>query len=401
MRSLWVLITLSSVLAAPLTAAAQRDGATPESEPAPAPSYGVGPAADADAADDPPETEPSDDKGDDEDDDRPRFGWAVLPGAWFSTDRGLGLSASALFHLPIAGTRKKPSELGFVGIFTTRGDNVLRIAPTLRLVEYGYQIEGRLELGKRGGSYFGMGNDTSADDEESYEFNRYLAEGSISRRWGQLLYLGFGWDASWATAFDVDEGGALAREEVLGTDGGAIIGLGLIARIDTRDRSYGPSSGMLLEASADIYNHRLGSRYDFGQAQVNARVYAALRPRHIIAAQFRAAATTGEVPFRRLPSLGSASLLRGIASGRFRDSHFVAAQLEYRTPFWWRLGAVVFAATGRVGSSLRALAEPTWRTAGGAGVRFALKRADHIHLRADAGFTADGYQIYINLREAF
>ncbi|WP_428267347.1 BamA/TamA family outer membrane protein [Haliangium sp.] len=338
----------------------------------------------------------------DEQKSRRELGWTVLPGAWFSTDRGLGVSLSGLLYLPLDADETKPSELGLVGIVTTRGDNVLRLAPVLRFERHGYQIDGRFEVARRGGTYYGVGNDTDADAAEDFRRFKLVTSGNVLRRWRRGVHVGLAWDLTWRRALELDDDAdELASGRVRGVDAGVLVGLGAVARLDTRDRVYAPTRGTLTEASAFVYSGYLGSDEDFARLSLDARAYVPIATGHVLAVHALASARSGAPPFDLLASAGDTWFLRGIAGGRMRDRHLVGAQIEYRSPMWWRLGLVLFGATGRVGHRLSELADAPWRTAAGVGLRFAAKREDHVHIRFDVGFSADGYQAYINLREAF
>ena len=108
--------------------------------------------------------------------------------------------------------------------------------------------------------------------------------------------------------------------------------------------------------------------------------------------------------------MGGESLMRGYYLGRFRDRHFVGAQVEYRmlpfpffspASFFSRFGGAVFASTGAVfpGPDLPPIAD--FVVAGGAGLRFLLFPDKDIYTRADLAFTAEGNAFYLYIGEAF
>lgn len=328
-------------------------------------------------------------------------GWVILPGMWFSTDQGLGVSAMALTYFPLGNDAQRVSELALIGALTSQGDNVLRAEPTMYFQDGAYQLDAKLEVARRSGSYFGMGNDAALAAEEQYRRFRVMSQAGISRRVLDDVYLGLAWDAYWSSELETDAGGMLSSGQVPGTEGGFVAGLGLVARRDTRNRGYAPSSGSLVELGAYVYDPALGSDYRFASLQADARTYLEVAPEHVVALHARGDFRAGAPPFDRLPTAGGSKLLRGIRSGRFRDHQFLGAQVEYRSPMLWRVGGVLFAATGRVAQILAELAAPGWKLAGGGGLRFAVKRSDRVNVRLDAGFTDDGYEIYVDIREAF
>ncbi len=328
-------------------------------------------------------------------------GWVVLPGMWVNTDQGLGMSATALHYFPLESGALRASEIGVIGILTTEGDNVLRGEPVLRFGQDRYRLEADLEIARRTGVFYGIGNEAALADAEDYRRLRLAGRARLSRRIADSVYLGVAWDSYWSSALEADAGGMLMSGSMLGTEAGAATGMGVVVQRDTRDHLYAPTRGALLEASAYVYDQALGGDYDFATFHANARTYLEVAPAHVLALQARGDFRAGQPPFDRLPTAGDATLLRGLQGGRFRDQHFLGAQVEYRSPMLWRVGAVMFAATGRVAPALAELAQPAWKLASGGGLRFALKRADRVNARMDIGFSRDGYEIYVQLREAF
>jgi outer membrane protein assembly factor BamA len=328
-------------------------------------------------------------------------GWVVLPGMWASTDRGVGMSAVALHYFPLQSGALRPSEVGVTGIVTTEGDNVLRAEPVLRFDQDRYRLEADLEVARRAGVFYGIGNEAALADAEDYRRLRLAGRGRLSRRIADSVYLGLAWDSYWSSALEADADSMLMNGSVPGTEAGTATGIGVVAQRDTRDHLYAPTRGSLLEATAYVYDQTLGGDYDFATFHANTRTYLEVAPEHVLALQVRGDFRAGQAPFDRLPMAGDATLLRGIQGGRFRDQHFLGGQVEYRSPMLWRVGAVMFAATGRVAPTLAALAEPAWKLASGGGLRVALKRADRVNARVDIGFSRDGYEIYVQLREAF
>lgn len=329
-------------------------------------------------------------------------GWALLPGAWLNTDQGFGMSAAALYYFPLGKGAARPSEVGLITFFTTQGDTVVRAEPSLRLDNDLYRLDTELEVARRASVFYGIGNEAALEDEEPYRRRRLVGRARLTRRVADSLYVGVAGEAFWSSALESDiEGGMLTSGTVLGADEGSAVGVGLVVQRDTRNRVYAPSSGSLVDAWAFLYDDALGGTYDFSTFHANARTYMELAPDHVLALQLRGDFRGGEPPFDRLPVAGDANLLRGLQGGQFRDRHFLGGQMEYRSPMLWRLSGALFMATGRVAHTLAELAQPEWKIAGGGGVRFALKRADRVNVRMDVGFSREGYEVYVQLREAF
>ena len=85
----------------------------------------------------------------------------------------------------------------------------------------------------------------------------------------------------------------------------------------------------------------------------------------------------------------------------FRDRHFVATQLEYRFPLWWRFGAVAFAGIGDVFGPSSDLSIQNLKYSVGTGLRFVVDPAERLNVRLDYGYGTEGGCFYFVVGESF
>ncbi len=108
----------------------------------------------------------------------------------------------------------------------------------------------------------------------------------------------------------------------------------------------------------------------------------------------------GEIPFRLLPMLGGADMLRGSYAGRFRDQMTLGIQAECRATVYKRFGMGLFAGFGNMGDNLF---EAEFKPKGsiGLGLRYRLRKNENVNLRIDyaRGLNSNGF--YVVLAEAF
>jgi len=109
----------------------------------------------------------------------------------------------------------------------------------------------------------------------------------------------------------------------------------------------------------------------------------------------------GTAPFQDLVGFGGQDFLRGYFDGQYRDKTEVGGQVEYRIPVWWRFGVVAFAGIAQVADKASLWSLNEFKFAGGAGIRFLLKRDDRIALRLDMGFGNNSSGVYLTVTEAF
>lgn len=250
-------------------------------------------------------------------------------------------------------------------------------------------------------TFYGIGNATPASDSESYTPRTFAIDAAAERLVAPGIYVGFGGDFAEGRLVEVQANRALASGAVRGSDGGRTAGLGMNVTYDTRDNILAAEGGSYARLTARRYAALLGSEYDFTSMRLDLRRYRTFLVGHVIAMQASWTATTGDVPFDRLPKLGGQNLLRGYFEGRYRDRQYVAAQAEYRTPSWHRLGLAAFAGAGEVAPRVGDLRLEGLHAAGGAGLRIMLSRQERLALRLDYGAGGGSSGFYITVGEAF
>lgn len=305
------------------------------------------------------------------------------------------------FDLDGSGAEPVPSSVQALAIASTEGQLGLQLSPELFLDGRNYwlraSLEGRIDPEA---SFFGLGNETRVDDEESYD-QKVLELGVEGRREVvQHLYAGLVVDVGLRTVRNVPAGGLLDALNPVGRDGGFASGLGPSLTWDSRDHVFAPSSGALVDARSVFYSPAFGSEFAFTRLTLDARSFFDLGAGHVLAAQVRLEALVGDGPFDRDAKLGGAELLRGYLRGRFRDDASVGAQLEWRFPIYWRFQGAAFVATGQALGRSR-LAPGDFHVAGGVGLRFVLVERERISVRLDAAASPDAIRPYFAPGEAF
>jgi outer membrane protein assembly factor BamA len=171
--------------------------------------------------------------------------------------------------------------------------------------------------------------------------------------------------------------------------------------IDTRDNIINPYKGRYAEFSSYFFLPQLKSTFSFQTINATYQQYWQIRPKHILALQAKGRFTFGSVPFLDLSTLGNDDILRGYPKNRFRDRHFMATQVEYRFPLWWRFGAVAFAGVGDVFGPSSDLNFQNLKYSVGTGLRFVVDPAERLNIRLDYGYGTEGGYFYFVVGESF
>lgn len=244
-------------------------------------------------------------------------------------------------------------------------------------------------------TYFAEGG---ADDEAL--FTAAGPEVSLLQLWrtGVAQYRGVGFRARDLRVSDVDLTGwtrAVAPDLV----GSAAITGQLVDIRDTRDHILGPTAGVFRQftlGGTGSRDHAAGHRQ-----RLSARLAGDLRRydsvgRGVLATRVSAEALVGNASFDLLPAAGADTLLRGYTRGRVRDRAVGAAEMEYRSATWHRVGFAGFAGMGASAGTGH-----QWLPTVGAGVRYLLQPADRLTVRVDYARGRHGGGLYVALGEAF
>jgi hypothetical protein len=170
---------------------------------------------------------------------------------------------------------------------------------------------------------------------------------------------------------------------------------------DTRDNVISARRGRFeqLMLSASPYKERgegATRNGTFVRATADARHYWSIGSGSL-AARAGVEHVFGHTPFDLRPMVGSDTLLRGYVRGRYRDKTLGAIEVEYRSPFWKRLGVVAFAGAGVVRPTVHASPLPTF----GSGLRYLLLPDERLAIRVDYGRGKGSAGLYVALGEAF
>jgi len=297
-----------------------------------------------------------------------------------------------------AGRSQRPDNMNFYAVYTLKNQMAV-------LVNYDYfsdletwEFKILVNYQKFPDVFYGIGGDTSMDDEEKVVTEDLIVKPAITRRIYTHFRFGVTGHFNHSSVLETEPDGVLSRGVMPGSRGSTLSGIGPIAEWDSRDNIFYPSQGCWLQVSAVFYEACFGSEYKYSALVLDYRHYFMLKENHILAIQIYGKALDGEIPFNHYAWLDK---LRGIFSSRFRDRSLMLAQAEYRYPVYKRFSGVLFAGAGDVRDKF---SEFTWRDVKlvcGAGLRFAVLPSDNMNLRFDLGFSRYGTNMYFQLSEAF
>ncbi len=329
----------------------------------------------------------------------------VLPLIFFTpeTDWGFGAAGISTFRFKDSNINDRPSQIQLGGAYTLNKQVLSYLSFQLFTPNQSYSIFGELGYYRFTYPYFGIGNDTNAEDEEFFSVNFPRVRMNALKRVGRNWYAGlrYWWDDYQLS--ETEAGGLLERPEVEGNESSVISTLGAVAVFDNRDHLFYPSTGWYFEASLNFSGSGTGASHHYQRLTIDAAKYFSLgNSNHILALNGFADLTFGDVPFQQLAFIGGTKKMRGFIEGRFRDKKLLMFQGEYRFPLFWIFKGAAFAGTGQVAPEFEDFNINELHASYGLGLRIQINKEDKVHVRIDFGFNEEGaFLPYLTFNEAF
>ncbi|GAA4400922.1 BamA/TamA family outer membrane protein [Nibrella viscosa] len=318
------------------------------------------------------------------------------------TDWSFGVAGSFTFRLSKADTLTRTSNLQTLALYSVRRQFVTVINGATYFPGERYILNHQLSYSYFPDKFWGLGKQAPDSNEENYIFRQYYVYLHLQRLLGRKLFAGVLYEYQRLLEIDYLAGGLFDQQDVTGRYSYAVSGLGMSLTYDTRNNAFASDRGTLMQFSFNNFVPLLGSDFRYTNYVIDLRKFIPFYRRQVLALQAYGYFTAGQVPLRSLATLGGATNMRGYYDGRYRDKNQLVFQGEYRVPLFWRLGAVVFANAGNVGSRLSELNLQDVKYSYGGGLRLALNKTERLNIRVDYGIgrgTSRGF--YFQLGEAF
>lgn len=249
--------------------------------------------------------------------------------------------------------------------------------------------------------FYGIGPRTPDGAEESYSSGVTTVQLFWQRAVSKALFVHTGARYVRSQLRDVEPEGLLAEGSIFGSTGSEVL-IGEAGYVmDSRDHAGAPRRGTYARFIPAIGFKGSGANY--WRYTVDVRRYRALGSASVLALQlqFDGLVGNGTPPFDLLPMLGADTAMRGYARGRYRDRHAATVQGEWRSPYWRRVGTVIFAGAGSVSPRASGIGTESLYPTFGAGLRYLISPRERTTLRADLGFGRGTFGLSVGIGEAF
>ncbi len=331
-----------------------------------------------------------------------RIKYSLLPTAYYIPETGVAAGALAYANLwnPSDSTSKKGNLQHYVSV-TQKRQVLLENSWFLFAHSNRWLVMGNLDLLRFPEIFFGIGSSPKMNcppvfyQADQFRFSNLLLYGIVKD-----VYLGM---LVRSEALNMPEARTTVGMEklnmVIGGKGYLVGGVGPALIWDTRDFALNPKKGHYLDVRSSYF--LFPNQQPFRMHSFDLRSYFSNQAQTgTLAMQMVYQSASSGTPFRMMPGLGGAGLMRGFYFGRHRDKNLWVLQAEWRQKIAGRFGVTVFSGLGDVGYSPTDLISNVHHHIG-AGLRWQIKKEDKVNLRFDVAKAGDDINVYVVLAEAF
>ncbi len=329
-----------------------------------------------------------------------KFDMSFIGGPFYNSSLGVGIGivGSGLYRIKGCARELQPSSVSIFGSVSTTGFYMIGVKGNNIFQDERFRINYTTNFYSMPSYYWGIGFDNGDNDDNRTKMDRWQAEikGEFMAKVYENLYVGM------LLSWDYVRGGGVDEDDIYLFEGMDLItrnyGIGLTVQYDSRDFINNASRGVYVCVNQMFRPHWLWNNYAFSSTEFIASIYKQVWTGGLIAGDLRGKFNFGNPSWAMMSKLGGISTMRGYYEGRYRDHHYIAAQVELRQHIWRRVGAVVWVGAGNVFHDKDSFKHilPNY----GVGYRWEFKK--RVNVRLDVGFGKPGqYSFMFNVNEAF
>jgi outer membrane protein assembly factor BamA len=301
-------------------------------------------------------------------------------------------------HDPLTRT----STIQAVFMFTQRHQNVQALDATIYFPKEKYIFYLQLAHSYFPDKYWGMGNNSEDINREDYAFHQIYFFPHLKKKIAKNMFVGVLYEYQKVFNIVYKQNGLYDSTVYFGKTDYTVSGLGTSLCYDTRNSSYWPTKGILVQGSFTYFNSYLGSTYNDLKTIVDIRYFKKLFKNTVFAGQVYNYTNDGQAPIRELAMLGGSNNLRGLYQGRYRDDNMTTIIGEYRIPVYKRFSTCIFGGIGEVYKRFIDVSVRTFKHSYGAGLRIAILPKEKLNIRIDYGFSdRHNKGLYFTVGECF
>lgn len=331
-----------------------------------------------------------------------RSGVYPLPIFFYTPETGFAGGIAALYlHRDTASFYNRPSDITGDVIYTEKQQVIVELNGDFYFADGDYRLLTDVSYKKYPNSFFGIGNDVPSNARESYTSETVFGKIVLYRKIYSEVSIAPTIQYESSAIVQTKQGGLLESGNIPGSGGGKVVGAGVVANWDSRDKTFAAYSGSFYQVTGIVNGRSLGSDFAYSDLEIDLRNFFQTYQSQVLALQVTSQILSGTPPFQDLARFGGQDFLRGYFDGQYRDKTEIGGQVEYRIPVWWRFGVVGFAGMAQVADQVSRWSLSEFKFAGGGGIRFVLNREERVAIRLDMGFGSHSSGTYLTVTEAF
>ena len=331
-----------------------------------------------------------------------KFDFSIIGGPFYNKTAGvgIGLCGSGLYHLQPSNPKLQQSSISLTAQATTKGMFSLYARGYNFLPDDRYRSDFEVELTTFKNEFWGFGFDNCDNDDNSsfIQRNQVQARGNFLFRLAPHFYVG---PSVYYSLFFADKREQKA-DSLIG-DGPhktSTLGLGLLARYDSRDNPLSAQRGLYVNLEQRVQPECFGGHSTYTTTELEVCGYIPIWKGCILAGEFHSLINCGnDVPWTDYAKVGGIYRMRGYYEARYRDRNIIEGQIEFRQHIKGRSGIVLFAGFANAFRNTH-----TWRfnhTLPNYGVGYRWTFKPGVHIRLDLGMTRKGPGFIFAINEAF
>lgn len=313
---------------------------------------------------------------------------------------GFGATGICLFNFKSDTINAPRSSFNLLAAYTQNKQILFTLPFNLFIFNRSYWTYGELTYNRFNYNFYGVGNEVSPTFVERYgvEFPRVRL--TFLKKIFPGFYAGLRYAYDNYRLFNLNENGQLIKQDIPGSSGGVVSGLGAVFLYDLRDHIFFPTKGLWSELVIYHADPLTGSTFNYTRVAFDFTKYWSYQ-KNILAFNFYTIYSQQDLPFFQMATLGGQKKMRGFYEGRYRDNNALVLQAEYRRMVWGPLGFTLFADLGQVMHRYQDLKLDTWRYTYGAGIRIMADPKQKLTLRLDFSVGNKKLLTYFTIGEAF
>ena len=327
------------------------------------------------------------------------FSISAFPIVFYLPETKLAFGALGMTVFNIGKTKAWRKSQVQLGLAYTLKKQFLLFIPYELYAKQNWKIAGEIGYYRYFYNYYGLGVNSIKNDLETYNANfpRFISSVLYKVKPNFLAGVQYRFDL-----FDIPNvGPLLSQNNPDGISGGRVSTIGLALSYDTRDDIFYPRKGTLINFNTEHAGNYTGANFNYSTASLDATLYKTIFENQVLVGNLSLGFSNGGLPYFNYFYLSSGKRGRGFNDRRFIDRNMSLAQLEYRFPIYKRFRGVAFASSGTLAPSVEQLFSSKLKTSYGLGLRFQLSKKQLNHLRLDVAHSAEGFQFYFTIGEAF